>query len=299
MKISLIFAGSVVFLLIIPVYTEGQTLEENVDIYERMNVLRAKLGEWKIEPPLFEEDTVFSSVDFESVFEGYEIDTKVLSPDLMRLDVRLPLYLGVLSTNLNFQVKYDAGSKRPVIKYISGLQQSEEGIVFDDSSLILVRSSARLKDSIEKIISKRLHLYRTLGLPELFRPVPQSVNAPVTLYFHGRDVDSLRYDSIMEWIKTMRQLSFGKLVYAGPVSTELEGENAMLSFYIALTTEEAHGHHYFLVEERLRVNHNHLAIDKITVHFYPYVRVDNLLSLYSNYSQGNNRGEMPAIIKRR
>ena len=298
MKISLIYAGLLVFLPFIPLHTEGQTLEENIDIYERMNVLRAKLSEWKIEPPLLVEDTVFSVIDFEHVFEGYEIDTKVLSPDLMRLDVRLPLYLGVLSTYLNFHVKYNAG-KRPVVKYISGLLRTEEGIVFDDSSLILVRSNARIKDLVEEIIGKRLHLYRTLGLPKIFRPIPQSVNAPVTLYFHGRDVDSLRYDSMVEWLKTMRQLSFGMLVYAGPVSIELEGENAVLSFYIALTTEEAHGHHYFLVEERLRVNHNHLAIDKITVHFYPYVRVDNLLSLYSNYSQGDNREKLPAIIRRR
>ena len=298
MKISSIIAGLVVFLLFIPVYTESQTLEENIDIYERMNILRAKLSEWKIDPPLLVEDTVFSFMDFESVFKGYEIDVKILSPDLMRYDVRLPLYLGVLSTNLNFQVKYDVG-KLPVVKYISGILKTEEGIVFDDSSLILVRSSARLKDSVEKIISKRLHLYRTLGLPKLFRPVPQSVSAPVTLYYHGRDVDSLRYDSMGVWLKTMRQLSSGMHVYAGPVSIELEGENAVLSFYIALTTEEARGHHYFLVEERLRVNHNHLAIDKITVHFYPYVRVDNLLSLYSDYSHGNNRVKMPAIIKRR
>lgn len=299
MKILLIYTGLVVFLLFIPVHTEGQTLEGNIDIYERMNVLRAKLSEWNIDPPLLVEDTVFSFIDFERVFEGYEIDTKILSPDLMRYDVRLPLYLGVLSTNLNFHVKYNAG-KRPVVKYISGLLQSDEGIVFDDSSLILVRSNARIKDSVEEIIGNRLHLYRTLGLPKIFRPVPQSVNAPVTLYFHGRDVDSLRYDSMVEWIKTMRQLSFGMLVYAGPVSTELEGESVMLSFYITLTTEEAYGHHYFLVEERLKFSHNHLAIDKITVHFYPYVRVDNLLSLYSNYSYGNNNHErIPAIIKRR
>ena len=298
MKISLIYTELVLFLLFIPVHTEGQTLEENFDIYERMNVLRAKLSEWKIEPPLFVEDTVLSFSDFEGVFEGYEITTKILSPDLMRYDVRLPLYLGVLSTNLNFHVKYDAGN-RPVVKYISSLLQSEEGIVFDDSSLILVRSSARLKDSAEEIIGNRLHLYRTLGLPKIFRPVPQSMSAPVTLYFHGRDVDSLRYDSMVEWIKTMHQLSFRMLVYAGPVSTELEGENALLSFYIALTTEEARGHHYFLVEERLRVYQNHLASDKITVHFYPYVRVDNLLSLYGNYSHGNNSEKMPAIIKRR
>ena len=157
MKISLIFAGLVVFLLFIPVHTEGQTLEENFDIYERMNVLRAKLSEWKIEPPLLVEDTVFSSVDFERIFEGYEITTKILSPDLMRLDVRLPLYLGALSTNLNFHVKYDAGN-RPVVKYISGLLQSEEGIVFDDSSLILMKSSVSIKDSSVEIIGNRIHL---------------------------------------------------------------------------------------------------------------------------------------------
>ena len=133
MNISLIYTELVLFLLFIPVHTEGQTLEENFDIYERMNVLRAKLSEWKIEPPLFVEDTVLSFSDFEGVFEGYEITTKILSPDLMRYDVRLPLYLGVLSTKLNFHVKYDAAN-RPVVLDCVQLLERAEGLEMESSS---------------------------------------------------------------------------------------------------------------------------------------------------------------------
>ena len=73
-------------------------------------------------------------------------------------------------------------------------------------------------------------------------------------------------------------------VYAGPVKISYIEKNIDLVFYIVLTIDNAVGHHFLLIEELYSYTNTHIIPIRAIVHFYPYIRLDNLQSLFGDFT---------------
>ncbi|MBU4443923.1 hypothetical protein KJ656_02420 [bacterium] len=256
-----------ILLFLITLVLHGQGFEDNFDFYEHANNLLKNLKQWQTQ-------------DFkDSKLEEIDLSIHTVSSDTFRLDTELPIYMGILTTKLSFQFTKNL-SNIENIKYIPNIAYSDSMIIFDDSVKVKIVGKHDCSDSSIRLFGDRLYLYRSLGLPQEFRPEYIKDSTIIKLFFHARDVDSLIYNSSDKWVQTMNRLSQNKIVYAGPTSVVVADERLNVNFYILITSPEAFGHHFFLISETLNSENGAYLTKKLIVDFYPYVRVDNLLSLY-------------------
>lgn len=244
-----------------------QVFGDSHDFYDYSNQLWKNLKQWQTQ-------------DFkDSKLEEIDLSIHTVSSDTFRLDTELPIYMGILTTKLSFQFTKNL-SNIENIKYIPNIAYRDSMIIFDDSVKLKIVGQHDFSESIIHLLENRFYLYRTLGLPQEFRPEYIKDSTIIKLFFHARDIDSLIYNSSDKWLQTMNRLSQNKIVYAGPTSVVVADERLKINFYVLITTQEAFGHHFFLIEEVLRHLDGDFSTESLIVDFYPYVRVDNLLSLY-------------------
>lgn len=272
-----------------------QNLDDNFDFYEYSDKLWKNLKMWQNQN--FKEQ-ILEETDFDNIFEPYDYSVFQTSPDTFHLIAKLPVYMDILTTKISFQFTQDL-SDIERFDYIPDITYCDSVIIFDDSIKVKIIRGEKFSGSAINLLNDRFFLYRTLGLPKKFRPEYLKGNQQVKLFFHARDVDSLIYNSGSQWIKTMNRLSQYKIVYAGPLSIVFEDDMLTIDFYVLITTKEAYGHHFFLIKEVLYNENDELSIESIVVDFYPYVRVDNLLSLYGVDSSKVCKKPFPININRK
>lgn len=289
-KRALIFICSGFYIL------RAQTLESGPDMYDKMG----KLWNW-FNQPIEEnshqeqsESLNLAEIDFDQVFKLYSYHMKSTAINTIELTASLPPYLGVMDSRLKFELVTKPNGKQ-IAQYHSNF-----GL---DSALKKIQGFKELFDS-DSLTGKRLlnlmdrqnQIFLTLGLPTAFQPNEFNTNSGVLMYFHAQRLDSLKFNTFMAWIKKMSVLSWGKLIYAGPVSIKKYSDGFTIRFYISMTTPEARGHHFFIIDENYSNGKNGYGLSQTTAHLFPYVRVDNLLSLYGGFS-GDSTKIIPLKIK--
>lgn len=282
-------------LFLFTISLDCQNLDDNFDFYKSTSDLWEKLKDWQNQD--YREQRI-GEIDFDKIFSQYYYEVYQTSPDTFYLIAKLPLYLNIITTELSFQfTKNFLNIER--FDYVPNITYRDSMIIFDDSVKVKIIGGEKFSESVISILKNRFPLYRTLGLPQEFRPEYTRTDAKVKLFFHARDIDSLIYKSRSQWLRTMNQLSKNKMVYAGPTSVIVSNDLLKINFYVLITTQQASGHHFFLIEEVLRKVDNDFSIESLIVDFYPYVRVDNLLSLYGVDSSRVNRKSFLIKINRR
>jgi len=259
----------------------GQGFEDQADIYDNMVRLLEELRLWKDQPPEIAPVKTSDSIDIEAIFSSYDYHITQYEPGTTHLEAQLPPYLGLISSRVSFTLCWRQGSGLSV-QFTPQVVTKEGWLIYDDSASVAIKGFTQLPLTLVNSLSYQLQLYRTLGLPPLFRPTSPLNASSVMLYFHGRDTDSLTYCSYNHWLATMYTLSEKMMVYAVPTSITHEGDILTMRFYLVLTTEEAYGNHFIIVDESYWAESDPLSRIGTTVHFYPFVRVDNLLSLYGS-----------------
>lgn len=285
-----------IFFLILPIY--GQDIKDDRDIYDKLSELWEELRTARDKVISEPAPDIGDTLNISSIFIDYDYDVFPEGLTTHRLYAQLPPYLGIFSTQLTFLISLDK-EDRLIAKYVSSLNDIEGELIFDDSSRIDVGQLGTLSPATRDLLDRQLHLYRTLGLPPIFRPEYQTNDTPVFLYFHGRDIDSLRYDSLSHWLQTLLLVCRDKMVYAVPSSITRDDETVILHFYLVLTTREAYGNHLLIIDEIYGAMDGSPLGRRIIVHFYPFVRVDNLLTLYGKAPHREDYEKMPLKIKRR
>jgi len=283
---------TVILLFLVTLVLHGQGFEDNFDFYEYSNILWKNLKQWQTQDF---KDSKLEEIDFKEIFSLYDLSIDTVSSDTFRLDTELPIYMGILTTKLSIQFTENI-SNIENIKYIPNIAYYDRMIIFDDSVKVKIIGKHDCSDSVIRLLGDKFYLYRSLGLPQEFRPEYIKDSTGIKLFFHARDVDSLLYRSTDKWLQTMNRLSQNKMVYAGPTSVSINGERLKIDFYILITTTEAFGHHFFLISETLNSENGVYLTEKLIVDFYPYVRVDNLLSLYRVDSSKVDRKPFPIKI---
>ncbi|MCK4446361.1 MAG: hypothetical protein KAW56_04695 [Candidatus Marinimicrobia bacterium] len=289
---KLLTIGILLFLVTLVLY--GQGFEGNFDFYEYSNKIWKSLKQWQTQDF---KDSKLEGINLKEIFSLYDYSIHTVSSDTFRLDAELPIYMGILTTKLSLQFTKNL-SNIENIKYIPNIAYCDGVISFDDSVKVKIVGKNDFSESIIHLLENRFYLYRTLGLPQELRPGRLKDSTGVKLFFHARNIDSLLYSSTNKWLQTMNRLSQNKIVFAGPTSVVIADEKLIVNFYVLITTEEAFGHHFFLIEEVLANTENDFSTESLTVDFYPYVRVDNLLSLYGVDSSRVERKPFPIKINR-
>ncbi|MBU0509061.1 hypothetical protein KKH27_09535 [bacterium] len=217
-------------------------------------------------------------VRLENVFREYEY--RIWEDSLGDCFIRasLPTYLQVFSTELQYQYSIE-DSGRLEVEFCSPFRESSEGIVYDST---LVRSEGRLSlsHSAVQTLTNRFHLYRSLGLPSAFAPRECREAVPVTLVIYGRDADSLLFPTTAGFYGALRWLARGNFVYSGLVSFHEEASHFAMQFYVIIVATGLSRHHLFVLHEEYRESGNAIQLTAYAAHLYPFVRTDNLRTLY-------------------
>lgn len=284
-------------LVVITVLLNSQSFDTGPDIYEMTSELWERMTQFKeltILPELHQDST---AEDLAEMLYGYDYELKETTPGTTYVRAVLPPYLGILTTEVSFFL-YEVDNGSDQVEFISPVEERHGTLVFDDSLVVEVPEGQSLTLVQRKEVDRFLHVLRTLALLPPISPKPPEENIPVTLFFHGRDVDSLRYNTIGHWIQFMRSLAYGNLVYAGPIAVENKHESFVIRFYVAITGPNDPGHHFFVIDILYEWDGETVELSWASAHFYPYVRIDNLLSLYGDYSRREGSQLFPIKILR-
>jgi hypothetical protein len=225
------------------------------------------------------------SLDLSGQFEGYALNLATDSSNVQHVLAQLPLYMDVFTTRLDYRIHED--STGPSLEFVPPLTVTPEGIAFDDSTLIRARTKDAPPACVLELLIQRFQLYRSLGLPPQLMPADDQHSIPAVLYLHGRDLDSVSYDSTAQLWFTLRALAHGLMVYAGPTFLDNDDQKLTLRFYIAMKSPFAERHHFLTIEETYRFHGESLEPESCVAQLYPFVRADNLRTLYSTQIERN------------
>lgn len=290
------FGRIISFLLIVfSTVLPAQDHNGSPDMYTRINQITDSLQHWREHPPE-SGDTDTLITDFHAVFDGYKINIDTIADHTFEMVAVLPEYLDELTTSVKYRIKQDTIPNK--VEYIAEFQMSDSLLIYDDSSGLSLKNLDTLNQTVQNLLFQRFHYYRSLSLPAPYRMksfYPDSVQ-PILL-IHGRNVDTLQYGNFSSWAQTLRYLSHHMLVYAGPLSIRsLDSMRIELQFYIAMTKPNARGHHFMVINEIIRDSGINTLVSKYRIDFYPFVRTDNLLSLFKPSNQTMPNKKTPISI---
>jgi hypothetical protein len=271
----------------------GAPPDSSIDLYEATRLLWQDLQarQQQSPAPSVATDTVLV---WREAFAGYDLTVEFLALDSIHLQANLPPYLDVLTTQLEFLATGDSTAGR-IEEYVRPFTLHGDTILMDNA--VALRISVMTEAMLEAI-SHRFQLYRTLNLPDDFRPPLRPDSTPVRLYCHGRDVDSLDYPSLAEFTGTLRHLADRMLVWAGLVDVSGDSLEVTVKFYVLLTKAKASGHHFLLISETLRRGDSALHTTDMVARLFPFVRTDNLSSIFGDWKGADNPSPATIEIKR-
>jgi len=254
------------------------------DIYKRLD----SLWNWILtyEYQEFEKEILDFSAPLEFLFPNYELDIEPMDNTTNVLSATLPQYLGVLSSKLFLTTQFINDSTwtfdfQPPIKYISNK------VICDDSMEVETDGQLEISHLLLEEINKKTVLFRTIGLSSALHPNILD-GKEVKMYFHSHDVESISYNKYEEWLQIIQAISYNKLVHSGPISINTVNDSVSIRYYLSITSLESTGLHFLTIEEYYQNSNNSFSPLFSTVHFFPYIRIDNLSSLYGG---SMNRGD--------
>lgn len=139
------------------------------------------------------------------------------------------------------------------------------------------------EDRLVDFLKKRLTFYRTLSIP---RYMLTSDFAPmnckkIVLQFHHKKIITIELDNL-HFHALMRLLAADQLVYAGLLGLNDTNATKSAEYYILMTRFETEVRHFFKIVETYEVEADTFSVSNLTLDLYPFIRTDNLKSLYAD-----------------
>jgi len=134
-----------------------------------------------------------------------------------------------------------------------------------------------------KFLSRRLVFYRTLSFPRYWLTNDCApVNCKkIVLRFHHRKIETIEIDDL-HFLALMRMLAADQLVYAGLLGLNDTSDNRFAEFYLLMTGFETEVRHFFKIAETYEVEADTFSVSSLSLDLYPFIRTDNLKSLYAD-----------------
>ena len=288
----------------------------NENLFDQFTLLARELRSWAEGPEVLDRyENCDMTLNMDEVFGDCEIRTHVMEPFVITIVAARVPFLNVFSTQLGYRIHNEQLIRA---EYIPPWKPTEAGICFDDTSHAnfqgavrppanlwqsdygldnWARESARKGDAsfwyhVGEQLSMRFQLYRSLDLPRCFQPESLPPRVGATMYFHGRDVDTIRFQSFDRLIGLLRAMSKGHPTYAGPISVAIESNKFAFSFYLILEDRSSQRHHFLTIDESFQYypGTDFLTETSLEVHFHPYIRSDNIISTYMAKPAGTLSG---------
>ncbi len=259
---------------------------EELDVYDKIDKLVNQLEDWQnhsVDLTALHNDTINSEI-----LHHYILQKDSIAPQKYRLQLSLPIYMGSLTTRINYLI--DSSSNENQIKYIDNLSMTDTSFIYDDS-IEVEADKIKNADILFSKIRNRFRFYRTLNLPEKYRADSiGKIATPIHMTVFGRDNIHKEYKSPSRWFLILQKLALNKSLYSGLVSLSKRDSTIETKFYISLTSKYAHGHHFLIIEEILRIENDSFYSKNYKVSFYPYVRSDNVLDIFKREEIENSKG---------
>ena len=269
---------------------------EPLDTYDRIARLADSLQNWRSNPPTIERPSS-EPLPLSTIFQGYDMTIDSDSTGFQVIRAHLPLYLGLLTTQVTYKIPLSTESKN--IQFINNLEYRDGLLYYDDSSAVNIDLISTNVFGVLNEISKKMYLYRTLGLPVFYQPESLDEDSlSVTLLLHGRDIIPVRYPRYANFIITLRKMAHHMLVYAGPVNLTKENNSVSIQFYVLLTRKDAQRHYFFLINEKHQIRGNESEPVQLFADLYPFIRLDNLHSLYPPSAKNQAKKRIQIHINR-
>jgi len=290
--------SALILLLFVPTSIYSQKVDSTLDMYDAMNSMWNHIIDFQVESTVTDSLDQVKMMDLDEIFARYQVVKKEISQDTINLDASLTPYLDFVSTSLSFKI-YSANGIIDNVKNVSSFRQVDSLLYFDDSSRISINVTEfdSMKESSINFIYNRLQLYKTINLPRIFQPNMDVSKIPTNLVFYGRNVDSLRYSSFNDWLALLRELTKGKVVYSMPLSIDITKIGSNSQFMILITGEDSAHLHLFFVHEDEDYSDPPIVRSAL-IQLFPFVRVDNLLTLTGDIDPDSTRWKLPVIIRR-
>lgn len=269
-----------------------RSFNREADLYDAIEVLvkSAKLDTLQQPETIFVTlQTVDDLIAWVSKNPAFSI-TQSSSNNLV-LQVSQPKYLNLFSANQ----KYTCMIQDSLLKAVSMdlvFTQAKDGLMLDDSTFISASGEPPESSAWQQYLYQDLWFYRSLGLPEVFRPTVRTVNPVIDLQIHGRNLTHITYSDFNVWKNFLLNLTHEKSVYAGPSRLEFGDRETTIYFYLFITTPQSGRHHFFLITHRYTYDVNSNMFVSTKADLYPYVRIDNVKSLFlkdHDHGSGNSR----------
>ncbi len=265
------------------------------DIYAACDSLWATLSEISQQPVSDHGDVYECSL--QEAFAGYDVRRDTISPDTVLYKVRLPGIEGLPPQILKIEMFHEGENDRRAI-WMPCLVKKGDDWVLDDSLQFSLKLPGIDKNRIANIVDQRIKYYRRLAKPEPWDEGERIPWEQTTLRFHGPKLDAL-VSSSHYLSEELRYLTLGCLVYAGLISLKPNEDSFSVEYYIIVTIPERSFHHFMTVKERYSITQTAIKGSWITLDLFPFIRTDNLKSLYADTKTDDpNRPRIPIELNK-
>jgi len=244
----------------------GNGRAEEPDMFAALDSLKARIERFAVEPRANAPKDIPIG---ELQVLGCKVDT--LGADSFRLSVPVLKYGGLPEYDLSFDLVPDDRGYREKWK-------TED---MPELNLDMVQQLCNWDRAMFRNMAYyRLKFFLTLSLPLMPSEQDRSAALPITLFLHGRSVDSIE---VPDGDRLLKRLAAGFLVNAQLVDADADSLGWRLSFYVVMGKTASELNHFLRIEEHVNSDggYNYVPSPRV-VHFYPFIRTDNLKSLYGD-----------------
>jgi len=207
------------------------------------------------------------------------------SPNLdRRLVIYPPDLEGFPSQSLSYSAKH--GDKfsddKPENKYNPSIPDDSVLVISREIRFPLKEALTRNPLIVPEFLHNRIYYYRSLSMPSEKRKEQNFPNwQNILLRFHHRRIDELMLTRERSKV-LLNYLAKGKLVYTAVLNYNGKNENQSAEYNILFVEHESQVRHFIRASETFSVNRDTLIAKNLTLDFYPFIRTDNLKSLYAD-----------------
>lgn len=238
------------------------------DLFTGLATLRDTLRTWEARPPA-PDTSAAAEFSLEELFPGSRITA---TEEGLRI-VLPPLY------GEQFPAALRAAGDASGWTFSVDMERRDSLLVLDGRVVEGLPADTALAD-LHQYARQALTALRTLGVPGgPSPPAWEDAAAPVEVKLVGRDVDTLTFSAAV-WLRCLRRLARGAMVYAFLLEAEVGEGEVELSWAVFLRLPDASVQHLLHGRERLSPGPP-LRLRGCAVRLVPGVRLDNLEDLFA------------------
>lgn len=282
-----------------PITFNFELVDVDLDIVQQTQALIDSLKEWKSLPSdstlLITPSSGYSgTLDSlkNDIFPPYTVSGQKDGKTWYHMSASLPVYMEAFHSDIKFSAECldSTGMDSCHVKRIN-LVPLDLSLALKYVDSVKIDTIMSFEQFFTKIISLNLYRYRTMLLPDIFVNFPRAIALKkATVIVHGFenvhvDLTPVSFYSVLGKIGKDR-VSYYEISDVSRSSDTLKCEGCCV-----LRSKYSPDHHMLFIHETYSFASDQYDLEKVTIHLYPYIRVDKILNLLhrrgTDYAPGN------------